>query len=240
MDIRTLHADGRVVKGGPRQALTAPLTFESARNGQFATGQLDFRSAGIVLDKLAGKIRLERKGFLPVRYQVPHLVLLLLEPGTLTRIFLGSGPSFVVTVTPSGRVSMTPGGKSKVVLAPEKPSVGAPVDVVQALQWEFDGHVDDASQALCDALVRRPAGLRTLGDGLAHPTTAASLDCCHRFLEAVPDARQRLASMAEVSPPWAALVAHWAVLEEQLRLDLPSGDGTRTQARLDALLLQDV
>jgi len=236
MDLRTLHPDGRVVKGGPHQALTAPITFDSARNGQFAVGHLDFRSAGIVLDKLAGRIRLERKGFLPVRYTVPHLVLLLLEPGTLTRIFLGSGPSFVITVTPSGRVSMTPGGKSKVVFAPEKPPVDATPDVAMALRWEFEGHVDEASQALCDVLVRQPAGLRGLGTGLAHPSTAASLDCCVRFLEAVPVARERLASMAPLSSAWATLVAHWAVLEEQLRLDLPSGDGTRTQARLDALL----
>lgn len=235
MDIRTLHADGRVVRGGPVQALPAPITFDSARQNTWAQGQVDLRSAGIVLDRLAGQVRLERKGFLPVRYVVPHLVLLVLEPGTLTRLFLQSGPSFVVSVTPSGRVSMTPGGKSKVVMAPEKAPAGAADAVVQALRWEYEGHVDPASQTLCDVLIRRPSALPPLASPPEAPLTAASLDCCVRFLEAVPAARERLPTMAEASVEWAARIKHWPELEASLLHDRTTGDGTPTQALLDSL-----
>lgn len=235
MDIRTLHADGRVVQGGPPQALSAPITFDSARQGSFASGPVDFRSAGVVLDRLAGQVRLERKGFLPVRYPVPHVVLLVLEPGTLTRVFLQSGPSFAVAVTPSGRVSMTPGGKTKVVMAPEKAPLGAAKEVGQALRWEYEGHVDAASQTLCDVLVRRPAGLPALEKLPQAPSTAASLDCCLRFLEAIPEVRECLPRMAEVSEEWARRIAHWPELEASLVQDRLSGDGTRTQELLAAL-----
>jgi len=226
MDIRTIHADGRVVAGGPPQALRFPVTFDSARQGAFAQGVVDFRSAGLVLDVLAGQVRLERKGFLPVRYRVPHLVTLLLEPGTLTRIFLETGPSFAVGISPSGRVNMARDGKSKLVMAPEKSPPGASEEVIQTLRWEYEGHVDEASQTMADVLVRASAGLPALQKQPMAPTTAASLDCCVRFLEMLPNVRPRLHLLTRVSQPWANVVAAWDELEACLLQDRPSGDGT--------------
>lgn len=43
----------------------------------------------------------------------------------------------------------------------------------------------------------------------SHPLDSSDFGRCHRFLEAVPQSRERLHWMAYVSPTWKALVERW-------------------------------
>lgn len=51
----------------------------------------------------------------------------------------------------------------------------------------------------------------------SHPLDPHDLGRCIRLLDAVPDLRQNLASMTEVSPYWAALITNWDELEKAYR-----------------------
>lgn len=239
MELRLLHPDGRLIRGTVLPALSYPVTFDSARKGMPAEteGGVDLRSAGITLDKTAGTIFLER--FRPnqaaqaTSYRVPHVMLLVLEPGTQTRLTRQDGDRWVFAVTPSGELRVDEKGHWMKMEA-EKAPQGALAWTQKGLDWEFHGHVDPASQSLCDVLVRTPAGLVRKGVELAFPTTASSLEHCLRFLTTVPEAD--LQAMSGTCPQWTALVAYWEELVALLDKERPFGSATMTQKRLEEVL----
>jgi hypothetical protein len=239
MELRILHPDGRLTPGTVLPALSFPVSFESARQGMPVPAQasVDLRSVGVAVDKTVGTILLERfqphqKTSLKTSYRVQHVLLLVFEPGTQTRLTRQDGQQWVFAVTPSGRLLVDEKG-NWITLAPEQAPDDCP-EVQPALDWEFHGQVDEASQTLCDVLARAPAGLPMRNPAPAHPTTAASLERCWGFLRAVPGAD--LSQMASVSRAWALLVDHWGSLLALLEEELPSGRAPLTQQRLVQVL----
>lgn len=239
MELRILHPDGRLTPGTVLPALSYAVSFESARKGMPLSAQdsLDLRSVGVAVDKTVGTILLERfqpnqKHSLKTSYRVQHVLLLVFEPGTQTRLTRQDGQQWVFAVTPSGQLQVDEKGRW-LTLAPEEAPADFP-EVQPALDWEFHGQVDPASQTLCDVLVRAPAGLPVCNPTPAHPTTAASLERCREFLRAVPGAE--VARMASVSRPWALLVDQWDALLTLLDQELPSGRAPLTQQRLVQVL----
>lgn len=69
-----------------------------------------------------------------------------------------------------------------------------------------------------------------------HPHDPSDLGRCIRFLDAVPEARSRLADMAACGPVWAALIGAWDELEAIYREELPSGKAPRCAARMEELI----
>lgn len=57
-------------------------------------------------------------------------------------------------------------------------------------------------------------------EGVVHPYDSADFYRCHKLLEAVPEFREQLPIMRNVSPYWNTLVDHWSELEELLQADL--------------------
>ncbi len=60
-------------------------------------------------------------------------------------------------------------------------------------------------------------------DLTAHPHDPSDFGRCHRFLEAVPEAKVNFERMIPVSPVWASLVMHWGELTALYLEELPSG-----------------
>lgn len=68
-----------------------------------------------------------------------------------------------------------------------------------------------------------------------HPLDPADFGRCHRFLEAVPGARDLLPKMAEVSETWKRLVGAWDELTALYLEELPSGNAPKCYARMKEL-----
>lgn len=69
----------------------------------------------------------------------------------------------------------------------------------------------------------------------SHPYDPDDFGRCHRFLEAVPEARAKLALMGAASPVWAKLVQHWDELTALYLEELPSGKAPRLYDRMKEL-----
>ena len=80
----------------------------------------------------------------------------------------------------------------------------------RAAVWLATGQVGASSRAMCCWLVLGIAP-KSRSD---YPLDPADFDRCLQFLGAVPEARQMLTKMREVSKPWSALVDRWDELEQ--------------------------
>lgn len=69
-----------------------------------------------------------------------------------------------------------------------------------------------------------------------HPWDPADFGRCHRFLEAVPEARALLPKMAEVSPVWKALIQHWDELTALYIEEQPQKKAPKLYTRMEALI----
>lgn len=70
----------------------------------------------------------------------------------------------------------------------------------------------------------------------AYPHDPSDFGRCLGLLDACPELRERLPSMADTGPQWAALVAHWAELEALFHEEAPSGLCPRLYARMKTVL----
>ncbi len=73
-------------------------------------------------------------------------------------------------------------------------------------------------------------------DRNAHPHDPSDFGRCHRFLEAVPEAREKLPKMAEVSPVWARLIGAWEELTALYLAELPTGTAPKLYERMKQLI----
>lgn len=69
-------------------------------------------------------------------------------------------------------------------------------------------------------------------DRHAYPSDGSDLGRCMRLLDLIPEWRQRMSKMAEVSEYWAALVAEWPKLEALHKTD----DAKATYAFMKSIL----
>lgn len=69
-----------------------------------------------------------------------------------------------------------------------------------------------------------------------HPHDPADLGRCIRLLEAIPEFRERLDEMKQVSLIWAALVDHWDELETLYKEELPTGRAPKCYARMQQII----
>lgn len=68
-----------------------------------------------------------------------------------------------------------------------------------------------------------------------HPSDPDDFGRCHRFLEAVPEARAKLVEMKRASSVWSNLVDSWDELTALYLEELPSGKAPRLYARMKEL-----
>lgn len=80
-----------------------------------------------------------------------------------------------------------------------------------AVHWLAAGERGTSSETIFTHLT----GVNALGNDRAdHPHDPDDLDRCLALLNQVPELRAGFGRMAEVSPEWAALVKHWAEIEQ--------------------------
>lgn len=84
----------------------------------------------------------------------------------------------------------------------------------RVMLWLVRGEVGTSSKQMAFWLA---FGTRT-SNIVSHPSDPDDMDRCLKLLNAVPELRERLPLMADVSKEWAALVARWDEIES-LQLD---------------------
>ena len=77
------------------------------------------------------------------------------------------------------------------------------IEYQQFAKWVLGDRVGMSSKCLAARMLR----IETAND--FHPSDGGDFGRCEALLDAVPSWRHRLGEMADVSPYWAALVAHW-------------------------------
>lgn len=93
------------------------------------------------------------------------------------------------------------------------------------LQWLVHGERGISSEAIACAVI----GLKPRY--IYHPIDSADFMRCVKFLDAVPEARQYLTAVAELSETWAILVENWESLEKLYR----SGDFSKLYSQMKRL-----
>lgn len=81
------------------------------------------------------------------------------------------------------------------------------------LAWFFNGRVGSSSKAMVGAFLDMPKDPSCIACDCDHPLDPADLNRCLLLLEAVPEIRQNMDKLAEMSSTWAKLVARWDELE---------------------------
>ncbi|MDP3909346.1 MAG: hypothetical protein Q8Q14_03060 [Gemmatimonadales bacterium] len=105
--------------------------------------------------------------------------------------------------------------------------------------WLAGGDTGLSSLALVAHLAggEMRAVARARGGGIgSYPHDGDDLGRCLRLLDVAPELRERLPSMAGVSPAWAALVSRWDEMEALYREEEPSGRTPMTYAMISGLL----
>jgi hypothetical protein len=92
-----------------------------------------------------------------------------------------------------------------------------------------------APLAFGSGAVRVP-GESSIFRGPNYPHDPSDLGRCVSLLDAAPELREHLPSMADVCPEWAALVGAWDELEALYREELPSGRAPKCYARMRQLI----
>jgi len=104
-----------------------------------------------------------------------------------------------------------------------------------AQEWLATGRQGTSSQTI----FQRLTGTR-LTQRESHPSDPDDFGRCRRLLDQVPEFRQRLGEMSDVSPIWSKLVAEWdelCVLMDKEAPDWRDGKGSaaKTYARMEEI-----
>lgn len=105
------------------------------------------------------------------------------------------------------------------------PSNG-PLPLELFAEWLANGERGLSSEAIVQRLTGTPVDTQWDENGVTdHPRDPSDFRRCVELLKNVPEARPHLHLMADVSPQWARLVAHWADLENLLAEEEHDPDG---------------
>lgn len=87
--------------------------------------------------------------------------------------------------------------------------------------------------ASADAIVSKMEGITISSIWRnAHPTDPSDFYKCLKLLEAVPEYKNRMYEMAEVSEQWKSLITHWGELEELLQEEIITGRAPKLYNRM--------
>lgn len=110
-----------------------------------------------------------------------------------------------------------------------------------AMQWLASGERGLSSNAIFTKMTGIKTAKCAFEEGF-FPLDPDGLTRCVKLLEAVPEFAPRIGEMADVSPEWAALVAHWDELVALLDSEVPGwrehrhGNASKTYARMRKLI----
>lgn len=88
-------------------------------------------------------------------------------------------------------------------------------------KWLLTGDTGRSSMCML-ANIYSPETTKELSsfESVVHPLDSGDFRRCYLLLEAVPEFREHLPTMRNVSPYWEVLVDHWDELEALLKVDL--------------------
>jgi hypothetical protein len=87
------------------------------------------------------------------------------------------------------------------------------------MEWLASDDTGLSSKFMAHVLCGRPK----VCDETRFPWDPSDFGRCHRFLEAVPNARESLDAMRQHGPVWAAYVDHWQEMTDLYLAELPTG-----------------
>ena len=152
-------------------------------------------------------------------------------------------PGWAMGVTVNGTVRTYAQADAEVSLLPIPAPEAAQAGTAEARRWLVEGEVGESSRALCCHLTGVRSAFPDTADAdpelpTNHPLDPDDLRRCLLFFQAVPQAREHLPLMADVSPSWAALVPIWDELEGLMTEEerSPSKRAPLTYARMKAAL----
>ena len=89
------------------------------------------------------------------------------------------------------------------------------------LKWMLTGDTGMSSEAIAAKMAGIDNG------NTMHPFDPSDLNRCVEFFKAVPEAKERIGEMREVSPSWNKIVEAWDTLTAKLSEELSSRDDRR-------------
>jgi hypothetical protein len=241
MHMYHLLADGTHQTMVPLTAFQNIHTWESWRAAKKPPRNTPLPAAALYLEPSLGEIEICH-GEVTWKGKIKKAVLLGINPGTCA--VRTSTAAWTVNISPGAGTAEIRSGfdpdwvKSANRLTSPRPEWQSAVDATQA--WFHEGRVGVSSEAMANYLVYAAAGLPFESpESDAHPYDASDFRRCQDFLAAVPQAREQLPRMAEISKEWEAIVTAWVELEGLMQEDAQD-NGRRTSDRLRALLNRPV
>lgn len=96
-----------------------------------------------------------------------------------------------------------------------------------AIRWLAEGERGISSNAIFEVLT----GYKATGRwGLGHPRDPDDFRRCELLLSAVPDLRDEMHNMVNVSPVWANLVRDWDKIKGMILEEAPNWEGRASKA----------
>ena len=93
------------------------------------------------------------------------------------------------------------------------------------VEWLANGHRGISANAIASHLSGIDCGGKSSFGN--YPHDSADFLRCRKLLKAVPNFKERLHEMSEISPIWAALVEQWDIIDTTLAMEMNSRtDGT--------------
>ena len=216
------YRSGRIEGGVPLEAMAEAMKAESKANPKATLNSVEQTVLFHWAESMgSGEVKVEREG------QATETLSMPIQRGRRSggAVFIGipavlrllpkdpEAIALTVNVTASGAYTVTEGTDA----APEPvlPDGADDTPMQQAARaWLRDGRVGLSSYALCVGTTGVSDPDRSEPRAFDYPSDSSDFARCMGFLEAVPEARQHLEKMNDMSKFWQALVPVWGELEE--------------------------
>lgn len=92
-------------------------------------------------------------------------------------------------------------------------------EIQKAMHWLLNANTGLSSECLMATMLNGGPVEGKSWETHFHPRDSGDFNRCVGLLDAVPEFRERLDLMKQISKEWAILVEHWEELEELLKAD---------------------